>query len=136
MVYTKELGEQILKLIHDKNWKVSYEFRHNGNPDLFQPMDVVYGQVAEVLELVPRYHIFPASLDYDTFIQAVIADTIQIPRVTINGESRIVFGFGLREDHCYFVTNTIVYIPSADREAKPYPFMLEALETLETFTTG
>jgi hypothetical protein len=134
MVFTPELGQEILALIQSRNWKVSYEFRHNGNPDLFQSMDTVFDQVAEVLELVPRYHIFPASLDYETFIQGVIADTLQVPRVTIDGESRIVFGFGLREDHCFFVTNTIVHIPSADREPKPYTYMLEALQTLETFT--
>lgn len=132
--YSKELSKQILEKIEQKNWKVVYEYRNHGNPNDFQPIEEVFNQVAESLNTEARYHLYPAGIDFDLFIKGVIAETLQVPRVTINGESRIVYGFGLRDDHCYFVTNTEVSVRTADRDPKDYEFLLDALDTLETFS--
>ena len=131
--FTDEIGDQVLELIHQKNWKVCYEFRHEGDKDKFQTFEEVYHQVAERLEIGPRCHVFPAPLNFDAFIQGLTLDALQIPKVTIQGESRVLFGFGLREDHCFLVTNSTPHAPSADREPKDYEYMLDALETLEEF---
>lgn len=132
-LFTPELGTRILQKIHSKNWKVIYEHRNYGKPENFQPIEEIFGQVADTLDYKPRYHVYPASIPFETFINGVINETLQVPRVTINGESRIVFGFGIREDHCFFVTNTTIDMQSADRETKDYQFMLDALDTLEEF---
>ena len=111
-----------------------YEYRNHGNSGEFQPIEEVFGQVVDSLKDGPRYHIYPAEIPFDVFINGVINDTLQIPSVTINGESRLVFGFGIRDDHCYFITNIDVQMRTADREPKSYEYMLDALDTLDEFT--
>ena len=108
-----------------------YEFRHHGELDKHQSMENVFNQVAEALEIGPRYHLFPGLLSFDEFSIAFAMEQIEPARVTIAGERRIVFGFGLREDHCYFVTHTSMDSPRADRQPKDYEYMLDALRTLE-----
>jgi hypothetical protein len=134
MLFTPELGDTILGLILSKRWMVCYEFRYNGDPSKQQSMDQVYEQVAETLDIVPRYHLFPKGMPFQAFIMGLSSGKIDPPHVTIDGERRIFFGFGLREDHCFFVTHPTMDPPAADRAPKPYEFMLDSLQTLEPFT--
>ena len=131
--FTVEIGAKALRLIQAANWRVHFEHRHHGDATKFQSLEDIFNQVAEDLKIGPRYHVFPAPLDFDAFIRGVTLGTLQLPRVTIGGQSRILFGFGMRGDHCYFVTNDTPHAPSADREPKNYEYMLDALETLEPF---
>ena len=132
-LFTPDVGTRMLQLIHKKNWKVCYEWRNWGNPDAHQSMEEIFAQVATSLENGPRYHVYPGTLEFNEFMKGAIEARIQLPRVTIAGEKRILFGFGIRDDHCFFVTNDQVQIASADREPKDYDFVLAALETLESF---
>ena len=132
--FTPELGAELLDKIQSRNWKVVYEIRNYGKAVDFQPIEEIFNQVAETLSIEPRYHIYPASISYDTFIDGVIKETLQVPCVNIDDQMRIVFGFGIRDDHCYFVTNSFVEIRSADRSPRSYQYMLDALDTLETFS--
>lgn len=131
--FTPELSTELLHKIQSKNWKVVYEYRNHYSTQDFQPIEEIFQQVAETLKCGPRYHIYPASIPFETFINGIIRETLQVPQVTIDGELRIVFGFGIRDDYCYFVTNSAVEIKSADRTRKDYKFMLDALGTLEKF---
>lgn len=131
--FTKQMGEKILDLVLRKDWKVCYEYRRHGEGTEYQSLEEVYAQEAETLDIGPRYHVFPGPLSFDKYSRLLILDRIQIPMVTIEGERRVLFGFGLREDDCFFVTNTDTHAPSADRIPKTYEFVLEALETLEPF---
>lgn len=131
--FTQELGNSFLKLIEEKNWKVCYEFRHHGDISKRQTMEDVFGQVAETLEIGPRYHLFPGPLGFNAFTMALAMERVEPAQVTIAGERRIVFGFGLREDHCFFVTHPTMDSPAADRQPKDYEYMRDALETLEPF---
>lgn len=131
--FTPELGDRILELIRRKNWKVCYEFRHHGDPARQQSMEVAYSQVAKTLSFVPRYHVFPGPLLFDEFSVALAEERLQLPKVTVANKKRILFGFGIREDSCFFVTNTVNHAPSADRVPKDYEFVVAALETLEEF---
>jgi hypothetical protein len=132
--FTPELGSEILEKIHQKRWKVIYEYRNHGNPNDFQPIEEIFDQEADILEAGPRYHVYPAGIPFGIFIKGVVDETLQVPRVTIGGESRILYGFGIRDDHCYFVTNLTIDVRSADRGPKEYQFMLDALDTLEEFS--
>ena len=132
-IFTPELGEKILRLVGEKNWKVCYEYRNFGSPGDYQSLEDVFGQLARSLKIGPRYHVFPGPISFEYFSKGLVSETLQTPMVTIAGAQRIVFGFGLREDYCFFVTNTRKHGPSADREPKEYEYMLEALETLEAY---
>jgi hypothetical protein len=132
--FTPELGAELLEKIQSKRWKVVYEDRNHGDLDQFQPIEEIFKQVAETLSNEPRYRIYPATIPFEAFINGVINETLQVPRVTIKDESRIVFGFGIRDDHCCFVTNTKVDIKTADRDPKDYQYMLDAFGSLETFS--
>ena len=132
--FTPELGAEILEMIHSRNWKVVYENRNHGNPDDFQPIEEIFEQEVSELFDGPRYHIYPAQISFDVFIGGVVRDTLQMPRVIVDDESRLVFGFGIRDDHCFFVTNLGIEMRTADRGQKSYEFMLEALDTLQSFS--
>jgi hypothetical protein len=131
--FTPALGTDILQKITSRKWKVVYEYRNHCNPDDFQPIEDVFAQEVESLKEGPRYHIYPAEIPFEIFINGVINETLQIPRVIIGGKYRLVFGFGIRGDHCYFVTNIDTQMRTADREPKSYNYMLDALDTLDEF---
>ena len=133
-LFTAELGAEMHQKILDKNWKVIYEYRNHGKEGEFQSIEEIFKQVADTITTDVRYRVYPAKIPFETFISGVINDTIQLPRVMIDGESRILFGFGIREDHCYFVTNSSIQMQSADRQSKDFQFMLDALDTLEEFS--
>ncbi len=134
--FSYEIGAEILRLVEQKKWKICYEFRNFGDPDGFQSMEEVFEQRATVLEIGPRYHIFPGAMPFDRFSMLIAMENIAMPRVTIADENRYLFGFGLRDDYCYFVTNSSTYGPTADREPKEYDFMLDGLKTLEEYSSG
>jgi len=123
----------MLHLIQSKNWKVCYEWRKADESGEYQSMEEIFHQVADSLENGPRYYVFPQPVSFDEFMEGAIKESIQLPRVKIAGEFRYLFGFGIRDDECFFVTNSDVHLRSADREPKEYDFVLAALETLEEF---
>ena len=136
MQFTIELGETIRGLIYQKNWKVCYEWRNHGDDSKYQSIEEVFSQESNSLEIGPRYYVLPGPLTFDEFSLAFVKQQLQIPIVLIEGEKRFLFGFGLRQDDCFFVTNDTMHGPTADREPKSYEFMLEALHELEYFVTS
>ena len=74
--FNPELGTELLHKIHSKNWKVVYEHRNHDTTQDFQPIEEIFRQVAETLECGPRYHIYPASIPFETFINGIIKETL------------------------------------------------------------